>query len=93
MRRVTIAPEQEEATWEALWDRGYDSYELVERLAETALEELAAGETVGDAIGYAERRYGVRPRGQWCPECESGDVGDFWEPGRCEACGTELEVT
>ena len=92
MRRVTIAPEQEEATWEALWDRGYDSYELVERLAETALEELAAGETVGDAIGYAERRYGVRPRGQWCPTCETGDTTDHLETGRCDACETWMEV-
>lgn len=89
--RVTRA--KVDAMWAALWQRGYDSYTLAEALAEAALEELAAGESIEDAISYAERRYGVRPRSTWCPECQRGDTECCYTPGVCSDCGSDLEDT
>ena len=89
--RVTRA--KVDAMWAALWQRGYDSYALTEVLAEAALEELAAGESIEDAISYAERRYGVRPRSTWCPECQRGDTECCYTPGVCSDCGSDLEDT
>lgn len=89
---TTITREQEQAVWEALWDRGYDSYDLVEALAERALQDLPSAESVADAVRYAERCYGVRPRGTWCPECREGGTSSDWNPERCEYCGVWLEV-
>jgi len=88
---VTVQ-EQRDAVWAALWACGYDRYDVVELLAETALEDVAIGWTVRDAVRAAERRYGVKPRGTWCPNCRSGDTECCYEAGVCSACGTELEV-
>lgn len=90
--RTTSTSAQEEAVWEALWGRGYGCPELTERLAKTALESMAEGETLEDAVKFAERRYGVQPRGLWCPTCETGDTTDHLETGRCDACETWMEV-
>lgn len=92
MSTAVITRERVDAVWAALWAREYDSYALTEVLAEAALEELAAGESIEDAIGYAERRYGVRPRGTWCSECLDGGTGSDWDPARCELCNGWLEV-
>jgi hypothetical protein len=92
MARTTVTQAEVDAVWQALWDRGYDSYRLAEYIAEAALKELAAGESMDDAIGYAERLYDVRPRGTWCPECREGGTEADWSTERCGQCGGWLEV-
>ena len=93
MLQTTITREQEEATWAALWDRGYDSYDLVELLAEEALKSMAYGADMATAIKGAEQACGVHPRGTWCPQCREGGTEADWSPERCEWCGGWLEVT
>ena len=87
----TITRSEVDAVWQALWDRGYDSYRLAEYIAEEALKELAAGESMGDAIGYAERLYDVGPRGTWCPYCLDDDTENPLRRDRCGQCGGWLE--
>ena len=94
MRAVpaTITHEQVDAVWQALWDRGYDSYELVELLVETALKSMAYGADMATAIKGAEQACGVQPRGAWCPECREGGTEADWSTERCGQCGGWLEV-
>ena len=89
---VVTVQEQADAVWAALWARGYDSYDVTERLAEAAQEDVAFGWTVQDAVRAAERRYGVKPRGTWCPNCRGGDTECVYNPGVCSDCGGRLEV-
>lgn len=84
--------EQMDEIWAALWARGYDAYDLIERLAEAALEDVAIGWAIPDAISSAERRYGVKPHNSWCRQCRCGDVECCYTPGVCSDCGGDLEV-
>ena len=93
MARTTVTQAEVDAVWQALWDRGYDSYELVKLLNEAALEELPSAESVEDAVRYAERRYEVRPKDEWCPECREGGTESDCEQGKCGRCGGWLDRT
>lgn len=92
MPQTTITHEQVDAVWQALWDRGYDSYELVEMLAEEALTSMAYGADMATAIKGAEQACGVHPRGTWCPQCREGGTEADWSTERCGQCGGWLEV-
>jgi Zn finger protein HypA/HybF involved in hydrogenase expression len=90
---ATITQEHVDAIWRALWDRGYDSYELVELLAEEALKNMAYGADMATAVRSAEQACGVGPRQMWCSKCKTGEYElAFWD-GRCPQCWSEAKDT